>query len=502
MEQRQRGPGLAALGRTMARPDEMMSPKGAASPSCESAMKGRLSDSRNDRAPGSRESKGGEAVRGAGGIDDSLTELLASLHDSHPASVASPSGAAKGRLSDHKNDRPRAPNDNKGAPRGGGAVDDGLNELLASLHDSRPASYGGNMAPVAVLQAALLPSSEPPSRGRGTSRPRDGKPPRLSGSPQGGRVTPQHRDDVMALASPASSPTEKRPPPLSSPSEKAVPSPWGKVPSGKTAFISLASDENAAFRPYMEDGQQVLQPLLRTGRDKEEIWDFFGVYDGHGGRSEVDYVEEKLHTTLTVELRSRKPQEALVQTFKKVDGQLAMMGAWNSGCTATVVLVHQCGQQGVRSVHVANVGDSRAVLVSPSGDSRRVSIDHRANDADEAARVCREGGFVRHGRVAGQLSVSRSLGDHHLKDSGVSCVPDVSSFNARDGHALIIASDGLWDAFSDDDAGEALLSCVKQAQQSGQAVADFLRDNTAKILVQSAKDRGSRDNILAMVLFF
>eukprot|EP00435_Cladocopium_sp_Y103_P050737 s1023_g15.t1 len=35
-----------------------------------------------------------------------------------------------------------------------------------------------------------------------------------------------------------------------------------------------------------------------------------------------------------------------------------------------------------------------------------------------------------------------------------------------------------------------------------QAVADFLRDNTAKILVQSAKDRGSRDNILAMVLFF
>ena len=33
----------------------------------------------------------------------------------------------------------------------------------------------------------------------------------------------------------------------------------------------------------------------------------------------------------------------------------------------------------------------------------------------QAARVCREGGFVRHGRVAGQLSVSRSLGDHHLK---------------------------------------------------------------------------------------
>ena len=33
--------------------------------------------------------------------------------------------------------------------------------------------------------------------------------------------------------------------------------PW-TVPLGKTAFISLASDENCAFRAYMEDGQQAI----------------------------------------------------------------------------------------------------------------------------------------------------------------------------------------------------------------------------------------------------
>ncbi|CAJ1367507.1 unnamed protein product, partial [Effrenium voratum] len=175
----------------------------------------------------------------------------------------------------------------------------------------------------------------------------------------------------------------------------------------------------------MEDGHQVVQPLLKTGsRDKEELWDFFAVYDGHGGRSEVDYVEAQLHATLLAELRSKRPLEALTQAFRKVDSQLAMMGAWNSGCTATVALV-----QGCRSVHVANVGDSRAVLVSPSGDSRRVSVDHRANDPEEAARVVCDGGFVRHGRVAGQLSVTRSLGDHHLKECGVSCVPDICTFS-------------------------------------------------------------------------
>ena len=96
-----------------------------------------------------------------------------------------------------------------------------------------------------------------------------------------------------------------------------------------------------------------------------------------------------------------------------MDSQLALLGAWNSGCTATVVLVQQAGGQ--RQVHVANVGDSRAVLVTPNGDSRRVTVDHRASDVEEAQRVCKEGGFVRHGRVAGQLSVTRSFGDHHLK---------------------------------------------------------------------------------------
>eukprot|EP00913_Durusdinium_trenchii_P013535 g12706.t1 len=97
-----------------------------------------------------------------------------------------------------------------------------------------------------------------------------------------------------------------------------------------------------------------------------------------------------------------------------------------------------------------------------------LGIDRTAcvNDAcvTQAARVVNDGGFVRFGRVAGQLSVSRSLGDHHLKECGVSGVPDVCSFTAEDASDV---ADGLWDAFSDDDAGEALLSHVRDAQRSG-----------------------------------
>jgi len=256
----------------------------------------------------------------------------------------------------------------------------------------------------------------------------------------------------------------------------------------------------------MEDGQQVIDPLLQASRNRDEIWGFFAVYDGHGGRSEVEYCEAKLHEVVLAELRSLQGggdvAGALVSAFKKVDGQLAMLGAWNSGCTATVSVVQR--QANGLTLHVANVGDSRAVLVG-GGSVRRVSVDHRAIDPEEARRVAEEGGFVRHGRVGGQLSVSRSLGDHHLKNAGVSCVPDVCTCSVSDGFALVMASDGLWDALEDEDARQVIGSCVDSAVTKGggpSVVASHLRESAARTLVERAKARGSRDNILALVVFF
>lgn len=259
----------------------------------------------------------------------------------------------------------------------------------------------------------------------------------------------------------------------------------------------------------MEDGHKVVDPLRRgRGRD-QELWGLFCVLDGHGGRSEVEYVEATLQDALLAELSGHNSgagtdvPAALTTTFRKIDSQLAMLGAWNSGCTATVAVTHQQGAS--FNVHVANVGDSRAVLVDSAGMSRRVSTDHRACDAAETERVVAEGGIVRHGRVGGQLSVSRSLGDHHLKGSGVSCVPDVCSFSlVGEAAALVIASDGLWDALSDEDVGMVVKSCIEEAQGRGSkhAVAQYLRENVSRILVQSAKERGSRDNILVLTVFF
>merc|ERR1719263_462298 len=99
------------------------------------------------------------------------------------------------------------------------------------------------------------------------------------------------------------------------------------------------------------------------------------------------------------------------------------MGAFNWGCTATVALVRRSGS-GLR-LHVANVGDSRALAIDNARGHARVSQDHRPSDESEARRVRQDGGFVQMGRVSGVLAVSRALGDFSLKGVGVSWRPSI-----------------------------------------------------------------------------
>lgn len=65
-------------------------------------------------------------------------------------------------------------------------------------------------------------------------------------------------------------------------------------------------------------------------------------------------------------------------------------------------------------LHVANVGDCRAVLCR-GGNAVVLTTDHTPSVPSEAARVEAAGGFVSRGRVNGILGVSRSFGDIHCK---------------------------------------------------------------------------------------
>ena len=71
--------------------------------------------------------------------------------------------------------------------------------------------------------------------------------------------------------------------------------------------------------------------------------------------------------------------------------------------------------EGKRTCHIANLGDTRAVLCSDKLIGRRVTIDHKVTNPSEVDRIRSEGGSIIKGRVGGQLAITRALGDLELK---------------------------------------------------------------------------------------
>jgi len=278
--------------------------------------------------------------------------------------------------------------------------------------------------------------------------------------------------------------------------------PWGNPAQGRIAvLVSVAQDANSENREYMEDGYAVADPLL----EDKDMWSYFAVFDGHGGRDEVDYCQVHFHNVIAEELLQREDSDheatriALGTAFTKIDMSLKKTGAFKSGCTATVVLAHR-SNDGRITLFVANVGDSRALLLG-DGRARRASTDHRAREHAEAERVRLNGGFVVNGRVGGALCLSRALGDHDLKP-GVSCEPDISIHDVDGARILIIASDGLWDYVAEDEVQEIVENSVGRAAGGSPSGDVSVFRTTACLLVDRAKERGSRDNLLVLVLFF
>lgn len=69
----------------------------------------------------------------------------------------------------------------------------------------------------------------------------------------------------------------------------------------------------------------------------------------------------------------------------------------------------------LRTLYAANAGDARIVL-GHQGKANRLTQDHKPDDPAEIGRIEKAGGFMFKQRVVGVLAVTRSLGDHCMKD--------------------------------------------------------------------------------------
>lgn len=252
---------------------------------------------------------------------------------------------------------------------------------------------------------------------------------------------------------------------------------------GKVSFgFSLMRGKRA----NMEDFHHAM--YKRDSRTGENIG-LFGVFDGHGGPNAADYVRSNLFVNLMSSHKfiSDLPK-AITEAYEWTDGQYLKAEANHNrddGCTAvTAILIG-------KRLLVANVGDSRAVLCR-AGSAVALSVDHKPNSKEERTRIESAGGVVVWAgtwRVGGVLAVSRAFGDRPLKRYVISTPDTFDETLGMDDEFLILASDGVWDVLSNQEA-------VDIARDIPDAEA------AAKKLTTEAFNRGSNDNITVVIVRF
>ena len=117
------------------------------------------------------------------------------------------------------------------------------------------------------------------------------------------------------------------------------------------------------------------------------------------------------------------------------------------GCTANVILISG------NDLYNANSGDSRSVI-SEDGIFIELSQDHKPDLEKEQERIKKAGGQVLGGRVNGDLSVSRAIGDFIYKgqnnlglDEQIMIVrPDVTHKKLTEkSEFVLMGCDGIWE---------------------------------------------------------
>jgi serine/threonine protein phosphatase PrpC len=76
-----------------------------------------------------------------------------------------------------------------------------------------------------------------------------------------------------------------------------------------------------------------------------------------------------------------KVQQCFVSVCRRLDGELAKINSAETGSTCCLVFIRKA--EGKRTCHVANLGDTRAVLCSEKHIGRRVTIDHKVSNPSE-----------------------------------------------------------------------------------------------------------------------
>ena len=232
---------------------------------------------------------------------------------------------------------------------------------------------------------------------------------------------------------------------------------------------------------------------------------YFAVFDGHGGRFASSYCKEKLHENIIVsEHWPEDVNTSLIDAFVETNASYEEYGK-EDGTTAVVALLVN------DTLHVANLGDSRCLLIDENGNVEPLTRDHKPNLEDEKERIIASGHEVTSEmvllngkqtimyRIDDIIACSRSIGDSSFKDNddlppeeqAVTCVPEIREFIVHSGQFLLLGCDGLFDVLSNEQVAEFIHSAWKTEQDL---------NLISSLLANEAIQQGSDDNVSVLIV--
>ncbi|XP_043807782.1 protein phosphatase 2C 53 isoform X2 [Manihot esculenta] len=254
----------------------------------------------------------------------------------------------------------------------------------------------------------------------------------------------------------------------------------GRRPEMEDAFATVPNFLEIPIQMLI--GDRVLEGMSKC--ITHQAAHFFGVYDGHGGSQVANYCRDHIHSALAEEIEfiNNGPSHGSMK-----DSCQELWKKTFSNCFLKVD---------------AEVGGK---------DSAEPVAPETPNREDEHARIEAAGGKViqwNGHRVCGVLAMSRSIGDKYLKP-WIIPEPEVTFIpRAKEDECLILASDGLWDVMSNEEACDlARRRILVWHKKNGAALPcprgediDPAAQAAAEYLAERALQKGSKDNITVIVV--
>jgi serine/threonine protein phosphatase PrpC len=252
-------------------------------------------------------------------------------------------------------------------------------------------------------------------------------------------------------------------------------------------------------RTHMEDRELAINLTGHSAFGFAKSAVLCAVFDGHGGDETAQYLATHMVEHIVSQgaaALQKEPDSALARAIGCAEHEVQstwVPGAGHaSGSTLCLCLLVD------DKLHIAHVGDSRAVLAK-GGKAVPLTADHKPSSPAEAERIrAADPGatITADGYLYGELGVSRGLGSAHLKADpskrAYVATAEITSVQLGSGDDFVVlATDGLWDQVGPQDAVATARRSLAEHNDAAAA---------AEALVERAQKLGADDNISVVVL--